>query len=146
MTTNYQNGKIYKIECPSGDEGDIYIGSTCKEDLSQRMIHHRCDFKRWKEGKRRNISSFQLFDKYGIDNCVIILIESFPCNCIDELYAKEAFHIKSMKCVNKLIPGQNTEKKKTFLCECGKILCYNQKARHLKTKQHNKLCQKVKKS
>ena len=35
---NYANGKIYKIE-PKGvmiDDGDIYIGCTTKEYLSQR--------------------------------------------------------------------------------------------------------------
>ena len=34
---NYNNGKIYKIEPLNGEEGDIYIGSTTKEYLSQRM-------------------------------------------------------------------------------------------------------------
>ena len=50
MTKNnkdYSKGKIYKIEpiCDH-DEGDIYIGSTTKEYLSQRMTLHRNDYKK----------------------------------------------------------------------------------------------------
>jgi hypothetical protein len=102
---NYENGKIYKIECLNGEEGDIYIGSTCKKLLSQRMGAHRSDYKRYKEGKKRyNFTSFQLFDKYGIQNCNIVLLESFSSDSKDSLFAKEAFYIKSIKCVNKFIP------------------------------------------
>ena len=39
---NYSNGKVYKIEPISGgEEGDVYIGSTTKRYLSQRMNTHR---------------------------------------------------------------------------------------------------------
>ena len=49
---NYSNGKIYKIEpiCEH-NEDDIYIGSTTKQYLSQRMDKHRSDYKRWQQGK-----------------------------------------------------------------------------------------------
>ena len=49
---NYGNGKIYKIEpiCEH-DEGDIYIGSTTKEKLCQRMTTHRSSYKYWLSGK-----------------------------------------------------------------------------------------------
>jgi hypothetical protein len=102
--TNYPNGKIYKIEAHNGEEGDTYIGSTCNQHLSQRMQHHRYGYKYWKDGKLNYITAFSIFDKYGVDNCVIILMENCPCNTINELYSREAFHIKSMKCVNKHIP------------------------------------------
>jgi hypothetical protein len=101
---NYQNGKIYKIEAFNGEEGDVYIGSTCKKYLSQRMDSHRSHFKSWKEGKSNNVTSYGLFDKYGVDNCIIVLIENFSCNSKDELYSREAFYIKSIKCINKKIP------------------------------------------
>jgi hypothetical protein len=45
--TNYNNGKIYKIEPLNGEDGDIYIGSTTKKLLCQRMASHRYDYKRW---------------------------------------------------------------------------------------------------
>jgi hypothetical protein len=105
--TNYQNGKIYKIEAHNGEEGDIYIGSTCKQYLSRRMDAHRSAFKYWKKGTSDKVTSYELFDKYDVENCTIILIENFPCNTIDELHSREAFYIKSMKCVNKCIPLRN---------------------------------------
>ena len=50
MTRNYNKGKIYKIEpiCDH-DEGDIYIGSTTKDYLSQRMVFHKGDYIKWKK-------------------------------------------------------------------------------------------------
>ena len=98
------NGKIYKIEPISGgDEGDIYIGSTTKQYLSQRMDSHRYCFKYWKEGKQGKTTSYDLFDKYGVENCHILLLEIVSCNTKDELLAREGFYIKSMPCVNKII-------------------------------------------
>ena len=38
---NYSNGKIYKIEPINGEDGDVYVGSTTKEYLSQWMATHR---------------------------------------------------------------------------------------------------------
>ena len=104
--TNYSNGKIYKIEPINGEDGDVYIGSTTKEYLSQRMTAHRYDYKRYLEGKFNNVTSFKLFDKYGIDNCKIILLELVNANSKDELHAREAHHIKLMTCVNRNIPLQ----------------------------------------
>jgi hypothetical protein len=107
---NYANGKIYKIECLTGEPDDIYIGSTTKEFLSQRLASHSYEYKRFKNGTRLSkTSSYELFDKYGIENCMILLIESFPCNNKDELRAREGFYIKSIKCVNKLIPGTTAQ-------------------------------------
>jgi len=101
---NYNNGKIYKIESHLGDK--VYIGSTTKEFLSQRMVTHRGDYKRWKQGKCNLITSFSLFDEYGIENCSIVLLESYPCESKDELHAREAHFIKTIQCVNKYIPGR----------------------------------------
>jgi hypothetical protein len=101
--TDYQNGKIYKIEANNREEGDVYFGSTCKF-LSQRMNNHKNNYKKWKKDKKKYCTSFQLFEKYGIENCFITLIEIFPCNLKNELLGREAFYIRSMKCVNKYIP------------------------------------------
>jgi hypothetical protein len=68
------------------------------------MQKHKSGYKSWKNGNLKYVTSFSIFDKYGVDNCVIILMENCPCNTIDELHSREAFHIKSMKCVNKHIP------------------------------------------
>jgi hypothetical protein len=101
---NYQNGKIYKIESHQGDK--IYIGSTTKQYLSQRLVAHRKDYTYWLSGNKnaKKTTSFNIFDEYGLDNCFITLIESFPCDSRDELTAREAHYIKSMQCVNKVVP------------------------------------------
>ena len=103
--TNYNNGKIYKIESPLGDM--VYYGSTTKQYLSQRMTKHRTDYNKWLSGKdTRKYSSFDLFDAYAIENCKIILVENYPCESKDELRAQEAHYIKNFECVNKNIPGR----------------------------------------
>jgi hypothetical protein len=97
--TKYQNGKVYKIEPLNGEEGDIYVGSTAKQYLSQRMTKHRELYKLWKKGKGgANMSSYHLFDKYGIENCSIMLLETYPCNSKDELRGREGFHMRNLEC------------------------------------------------
>ena len=104
---NYNNGKIYKIEpiCDH-DEGDIYIGSTTKQYLSQRMDNHRSCYKLWKNNRFHKVQVFEIFDKYGVSNCQIVLIETVNAKSKDELLAREKHYIKSVKCVNKCTPGQ----------------------------------------
>ena len=99
---NYSNGKIYKIEpiCDH-DEGDIYIGSTTKLYLCQRMDEHRSKYKQWKNNKFHKIQVFEIFDKFGVSNCQIVLIETVNTESKDELLAREKHYIKSVKCVNK---------------------------------------------
>ena len=100
---NYANGKVYKIESSLGDK--IYIGSTTKAQLSQRMTAHRCSYKRWKAGTQTTITtSFLLFEEYGVENCQIVLLEDCPCESKDQLSAREAHYIRTLACVNKLIP------------------------------------------
>jgi hypothetical protein len=106
--TNYNNGKIYKIESDLGDK--IYIGSTTKELLSQRIASHNYQYKAWRKGQVKNRSmSFQLFDEYGFENCKIILLEKCPCTSKDELIAREAYYISTIPCVNKRIEGRTSK-------------------------------------
>ena len=66
---NYQNSKIYQITpIVDHEEHEIYIGSTTKTYLSQRMDKHRSDYKRWKQGKDGHIRSFDLFDYLGMQS------------------------------------------------------------------------------
>ena len=99
----YQNGKIYKIV----DIGynNCYIGSTC-ESLSQRMARHRCDFQRWQLGRGTFRASCVLFQKFGVENCKIELIEKYPCNSKEELEAREGKHQQNNDCINKHIAGR----------------------------------------
>ena len=155
---NYNNGKIYKIEsiCEH-EEGEVYIGSTSKEYLSQRMEYHKRDYNNYKKGlTSKTMTSFKLYDKYGIDNCRIILIELVDADSKEELLMREAYYIRNIKCVNKMIPlrtkqeyrNENKEKiHKYYLdnierfsekinCECGSIYRRDHKARHFKTIKH----------
>lgn len=102
---NYNNGKIYKIEptCEH-DEWDIYFGSTMKQSLYQIMAYHKYHYRKYKNGSNFNfrLSSFIIFDKYGLDNVKIVLVENV--NSKDELITKESQYIRNAKCVNSYIP------------------------------------------
>ena len=102
---DYSKGKIYMIRPISGGEdGEIYIGSTTKQYLSQRMTIHRNSYNNWKKGRYHKFTVYDLFDKYGLKGCEIVLIENVNCNSIDELLQCEKYHIQNNNCVNKVIP------------------------------------------
>ena len=101
---NYSLGKIYKIEPITG--GEVYIGSTSLPLLSTRMANHRSGYKRWKGGKGKKTTSYDLFEKYGVENCQILLLENVNATNKDELAAREGHWINSQKCVNKYIAGR----------------------------------------
>ena len=94
----YQHGKIYKIVC--NITGKVYIGSTCKKLLSQRLAWHVQDFKKWRRDnlKYNNISSFEII---AGENYYIELLELVCCNSKDELLIRERFYIKNNDCINK---------------------------------------------
>ena len=105
---NYTNSKVYKIWSTQGDK--IYVGSTTKQYLSQRMDKHRSDYKRWKNEKCSSLlSSFKLFDEYGVENCCIELIEAKSCKSKDELHKLEGKYIRELNCVNKNIAGRTQQ-------------------------------------
>jgi len=134
----YQNGKIYKIV----DVGynDCYIGSTT-EKLSQRMVRHRACYKMWKAGKRSgNMSSFILFEKYGVENCKIELITEFPRENKIQLEREEGRYIKGETCVNKCVAGRT---KKEYKEEHREAICEKEKERRTKNKEHICLIQKL---
>ena len=99
----YHNGKIYKVVDIGYNK--CYIGSTT-ENLSMRMVRHRSDYKRYKDGKMNKIMSFDLFDEYGIENCKIELIENVKCETKEELLKKEGEYIRQTDCMNKLLVGR----------------------------------------
>jgi adenylate kinase family enzyme len=93
---DYSLGKIYMVypKVDNADEGDVYYGSTTNT-LSRRMSEHR-------NSKRCKI----LFDKYGVENCFIELVEEYPCETKEQLNKKEGEYIRSYKCINKRIAGR----------------------------------------
>jgi predicted glutamine amidotransferase len=108
---DYQNGKIYKIQSHLGPK--IYIGSTTKQYLSQRLTAHRGQYKAWKKNNKTKIRSYELFDEYGLENCEIVLVELYPCNSRDELTAKESHYIRTLDCVNRNLA--NRSKKEYYI-------------------------------
>lgn len=165
VENKYQTGKIYKIVDIGYNE--MYIGSTTKK-LSERFGAHKYNF--INNTNRNSCTSKYLFEKYGINNCKIELIENFPCNNREELHKREGYYIQnSINCVNKVIPGrtqkeylelnkskiyeynnnykkENKEKiriqqKTRTLCECGLMIKNAYKPEHRTTKKHFHLLQ-----
>jgi len=154
----YKNGKIYSIRSYQTDM--IYIGSTT-QDLCVRMAEHRRKYKRYLNGKSNYISSFDILKR---GDAYIELIQAIPCNNVLELRKYEGNYIRSMDCVNKVIPGRTkkeyyedninritqckkeryqkykkeiSEKNKIkYNCCCGSIYTYQHRARHNKTIKH----------
>jgi hypothetical protein len=121
---NYNSGKVYKIQpIMEHDENDIYIGSTTKKYLSQRLDNHRRSYKCWKKGRGTKYMCYELFNKYGIENCQILLIENVHANSKDELISREGYYIRNMKCLNKVIPDRSkTEYNKEYFKDNKEII------------------------
>lgn len=88
---NYQVGKIYKLTTSCGL---CYYGSTVQQYLSGRLAQHRHHFEHGTSG-----TTTQIFQADPDAN--IPLVESYPCNNVDELRAREQFWIDNNPCVNK---------------------------------------------
>lgn len=98
---DYSKGKIYKIVCNT--TGLIYVGSTCKPKLCQRLSKHVSDYKRHLNKKAGYMTSFEILEN---NNYVIVLLEEYPCNNKDQLHKKEREWIEKNVCVNKVIPSR----------------------------------------
>jgi hypothetical protein len=105
----YQNGKIYRITDNAYTE--CYIGSTT-QPLCNRMADHRKHYTGFKKGTRVYITAFILFDKYGLENCKIELIEEIPCESKEQLMKIEGEYIRKEDCVNKVIAGRTLKEYK----------------------------------
>ncbi len=92
---DYQNGKIYKLWSPQGEEDEIYIGSTTDKLYKRKASHKQ---------KGNKCQSKILFEKY--DDIRIELLEDYPCNSKAELFKKEGEYIRNNICLNKVIAGR----------------------------------------
>ena len=128
--SGYKNGKIYKITC---ETGKVYIGSTIKT-LKKRLSIH----------KSRNECCTKDFINPKIE-----LIETYPCKTKQELLWKEREWVEKSECVNVRLPITTPEERKEknkeklnekITCECGAIISRVNKAAHLRTKKHLRLC------
>ena len=103
--------------------------NTKKEIFTSDQLQNNIWVKEWiyievnkNYGKKTSFDktcSFDLFEKYGIENCRILLLELANARTKDELHTREAHYIKTLKCVNKVIPNRTRkdyyEDKKTFI-------------------------------
>lgn len=93
---------VYLISSPLGNM--VYAGST-NRTLDIRYSDHISNYKSYKNSKANYLSSFKLFEKYGIENCKIEPILTKVCTKI-ERYMLENVYIKKYKgdklydCVN----------------------------------------------
>ena len=119
---DYKHGKIYRLRI----DNLIYIGSTTQPMLSLRLGQHKTAYKRYVNGAKHYITSYELF-KVGTPT--IELIELFPCNSKDELHAREGYHQRLNACVNKSIAGQTREEyylaNQSILCEYQRNYYYS---------------------
>ena len=129
---DWSKGKIYKIISNNPDIKEVYYGSTCQRLLSSRMAQHRSAFKRYINGDRiGGCSSFDMFDKYGIDQFHIELVEDYPCENGEQLYTRENIYIRGNECINKRPAITTPEEKK----EQKKQYCQDNKEQILKHKK-----------
>ena len=98
--TNYKNGRIYKILNTIDD--NVYVGSTT-EALCKRMWKHKWDV------KNNRFITRPLYVKakeYGFDNFYIELIENYPCECKEEMIAREGYWIRQIGTLNAIVAGR----------------------------------------
>ena len=152
---NYANGKIYKIISEKTDK--VYIGSTCSP-LHKRFYEHRNSFWRVQNGEKNRGNNFlNSFELMKFEDAIIVLVEEYPCNSLDELKIREAYWIQNTK---NAISSQ--EKKESIVCTCGAYMSRKCIKKHIQTnihkqfelnniikihtalrKQHNKLVKKI---
>jgi Zn-finger nucleic acid-binding protein len=116
FSTDYLTGIIYSVYFPTYPNL-IYIGSTKLSIVEQRNLHitnynayksdnqsqsqETDDMEDYITGSKKFITLYNIFDKYGYDNCVYQIIQYYPCLHINELQNIEAYHINITNCVNK---------------------------------------------
>ena len=135
MANKYLGGKIYQITDATGT--DVYIGSTT-QILCKRFANHKSAYQSYKAGKANKVASYDIFDKYGLNGCRILLVENFPCNSKEELMKREGEVIKAMACVNKVVPGRTKKEYNDEHKEEAKAYYQANKEKILMTIRHYK--------
>jgi hypothetical protein len=150
---DFTQAKVYAIKCLTTNKQ--YVGSTTKP-LHIRLIEHLSSYQCH---KLRNTSHYySSFEVIKNKNCQIVLLEEWPCTCIEELRRREQLYIINMDCVNKKIPNRTTKDffrenpdylkryyynnkdhdryKKRIPCACGGVYTLHNKHKHMNTQMH----------
>jgi hypothetical protein len=94
-------GKVYKII--TRESNVCYVGSTF-DKLSARMGCHRSAYKTQNCNGKSYYSVFDLFERYGVENCKIVLIKAYPVIDRKHLLAYETLWINKLRSINKIEP------------------------------------------
>ena len=136
--------RIYTITSELGNM--VYVGST-EKTVDTRFKGHVSSFKTVKKRPCYSpTTSHQLFEKYGIENCVITEIASQVCNeqQRDELENKFIDEYKANKiynCVNRMRAGKYSsqsypEEIEIIQCPCGLRHERRYTKQHTQSNQH----------
>lgn len=77
----------------------IYIGSS-KQGDKIRLSKHKHDYKRYLNGKYHYVSSFKLFEQFGINGVDVEILEHINSDNKFELLEREKHYINALNCVN----------------------------------------------
>jgi hypothetical protein len=110
----YQEAKIYCIRSYQTEQ--IYVGSTC-EPLARRLATHKSNFRKYQNNKYSYVTVNEIL-KYG--DAYIELIEKFPCEDKEELNKREGHYIRTLDCVNKVVPGRTIKESQKAYCQSEK--------------------------
>ena len=145
-------GHIYKVICLV-DPRFCYIGSTFNR-LSKRFEKHRGHFKKWLEGgRKKGISCFPYYEKYGIEAFKIVLIKSYEV-CREHIKDRKHLDVYETlwinrhrgKCCNEKTPlnllkkekyKDYYERNKVKIAERGKEYRENNKVQLVETKKNH---------
>lgn len=140
---NNQFRKIYQISSLNNDK--IYIGSTRQKYLCNRLAQHK------KQATINDVTHCKSKLIMDSGDAIITLLETFPCQNIEELRAREAEWIAENTniCVNvNSANGEDPEKvnkrlerfyvarKAKVKCICGVEVQKRQLQYHMKSKAH----------
>ncbi len=111
-------GYIYKIE-PTviHDKYEIYFGSTI-ENIDIRFSKHKSMYKKYTinnvEYNKYYCSCYKLFDKYGIDNCNIEIVEELENTTKNRLLKQENYYINTYYNINEQNSFRSLEEDKEY--------------------------------
>ena len=129
--------RFYKIYNPNIKNSLTYIGQTT-QTLIRRFQKHKTTFNNIEKYKYTE-NSKKVFEIYGLENCIIELIEEIETKCYNEIKQKERYLIEiTPNCVNKIHPSKTPlewrEEHKNKQKEYMKTYYLNNKDKYLKNK------------
>ena len=118
LPMNYQNTVIYKIVCNDLNVKDIYVGHTTNF-IKRKYQHKQCSNKLNYKGYGYKIYE-TIRQNGGWENWLMIEIEKYACNDINEATARERYWYEQLSAnMNMKCPNRKTEeyKKETIYKE-----------------------------